>query len=97
MKNRSASTVTNTEDDLEVLKGGITTAAKHLGVDPRTLYRAAASGQFPAAIRLGAKWIIPLAAWRRFLDGGDHPSSIKEKDVQREPTVHGGEGNANRG
>ena len=64
-------TVVPTEPDtgLEVLKGGITTAAKHLDVDPRTLYRAAATGQFPAAIRLGAKWIIPISAWRRFLDG----------------------------
>lgn len=52
----------------ETLRGGIRAGAKRIGVGERTMYRAAERGEIPA-FRVGARWVIPLAAWRRFLDG----------------------------
>lgn len=70
----------NGEEGLEILQGGISTAAKHLGIDPRTLYGAAQRGEFWPAVRIGRRWLIPLASWRRFLGGRGLPPTKTEKD-----------------
>lgn len=71
----------NGEDGLEILQGGITTAAKHLGIDPRTLYGAASRGEFWPAVRIGKRWLIPLVSWRRFLSGRGLPETETEIDL----------------
>lgn len=49
-----------TFDDLgDHLFANVPKAAAVLGLDPRTVRRAAAAGDIPAC-RIGAKWLIPL-------------------------------------
>ena len=64
---------TTREEGLEILQGGISTAARQLGIDQRTLYAAAARGEFWPAVRIGKRWLIPMASWRRFLNGRGTP------------------------
>lgn len=72
------------EEGLEVLQGGISTAAKHLGIDPRTLYGAASRGEFWPAVRIGKRWLIPIASWRRFLDGRSQLAGSNGNDNQNQ-------------
>lgn len=60
--------------DQDVLSGGVRAAARRLGMGERAGYRAAARGDFPA-IRVGGRWIVPLAAWHRFLMGEWSPAA----------------------
>ena len=59
-------TTENHDVDLVVLKGGIRTAAKLLDEPERSLYRKARAGQLPFVAKVGAKYLIPLAAWNRW-------------------------------
>jgi len=44
-------------------------AANRLGVHRDTLYRLAKTGQFPPAVRLGARWLVSVPRLERFLHG----------------------------
>lgn len=46
----------------------IRTAGAQIGLGSRAAYRAAHRGELPA-IKLGGKWVVPLPAWRKFLNG----------------------------
>ena len=53
--------------DLVVLEGGLRTAAKLLGKSERQMYRDARSGKLPFVAKVGATYVIPMAAWEHWL------------------------------
>lgn len=53
---------------LAVLRGGVRQMAIILGISERSAYRGVASGQLPG-VRVGGRWLVPEAAFQRFLDG----------------------------
>lgn len=62
----------------DVLPGGIRAAAKRLGIGSRKAYRMAERGEYPFgafAVRVGYVWVIPIAAWERFLRGELRPEN----------------------
>jgi excisionase family DNA binding protein len=44
-------------------------AAKRIGIHRDTLYKLSRTGQFPPAVRLGAKWLVSVPRLERFLHG----------------------------
>jgi excisionase family DNA binding protein len=50
-------------------------AAQRVGLHVDTLYRLCRTGQFPPAIRIGARWRVSVPRLERFLhvDGGQGP------------------------
>lgn len=53
--------------DRDVLEGGLREAAKRLGKGDRWVYRHA--HELPFVVRIGAHYIVPRAAFLKFLDG----------------------------
>lgn len=56
--------------ELDVLPGGIREAARRLGRGQRAIYKMAARGELPFAIRLGGRYVVPRVAFEKFLAGG---------------------------
>ena len=71
-----------TEDELDVLPGGIREAARRLGRGERAMYKAAARGELPFVTRIGRVWIVPKVAFERFLRGktGSDPVDSERND-----------------
>ena len=49
------------------LPGGIRSAAHLLSKSPRKMYRQAQRGELNFCVRVGGEYLIPMAAWRRWL------------------------------
>ncbi len=56
------------EPESVVLAGGIRAAAKHLGRGERAMYRLAKRGKLSFCIKVGGTYVIPLAAWSKWLE-----------------------------
>lgn len=57
----------------DVLPGGVREAAKRLGIGERKAYRLLERGEYPFSVfacRVGSTYIVPRAAFERFLNGG---------------------------
>ena len=52
-------------DDLQT----IATTARQLGIHRDTLYKLAARGDFPPAVKIGARWLVSVPRLERFLHG----------------------------
>lgn len=50
-------------------------AAARIGIHRDTLYRLAATGQFPPAVRIGARWLVSVPRLERFLHGEESVSA----------------------
>jgi len=55
-------------------------AGREIGLGPRAAYAAAERGEIPA-VRVGARWIVPLVAWNRFKAGDWKPSGDQHEDA----------------
>ena len=52
----------------------IPAAARRIGKHRDTLYKLAATGEFPPAVRIGSRWLVSVPRLERFLHGEPGPS-----------------------
>lgn len=57
---------TGNSGGIVVLKGGIREVARRLNKSERQVYRDAKAGKLPFVARIGAGYVIPMAAWERW-------------------------------
>jgi hypothetical protein len=79
---RQTKVIAATEKRSGVLAGGLRQALKIAGISPARGYRLAAEGKLPFAIRCGGTYIVPRAAFERWLAGELRPENESAAPVE---------------